>query len=78
MKINTWKQIVSEILNSYTYMFYIIEIPNLYLTEVSHMHNIWIFAPGIFELACMLLLNIKHDFNSEKSKKSRLFIITFN
>ena len=33
MKINTWKQIVSEILNSYTYMFYIIEIPNLYLTK---------------------------------------------
>ena len=24
----------------------------------SHMHNIWIFAPGIFELACMLLLII--------------------
>ena len=35
MNINTWKQIVSEILNSYTYniMFYIIEILNLYLTE---------------------------------------------
>ena len=27
------EQIVSEILNSYTYMFYIIEILNLYLTE---------------------------------------------
>ena len=33
MNINTWKQIVSEILDSYTYMFYIIEILNLYLTE---------------------------------------------
>ena len=33
MKINTWKLIASEILNSYTYMFYIIEIPNLYLTK---------------------------------------------